>query len=292
MSAGVAVVTGATSGIGRETVRVLAADGLRVLGVGRSAERCREAERELRRWSGNAEVEILVADLSSLEEVRRLAAEILGRTQAVDVLVNNAGLFTLSRTVTVDGIETQLAVNWLAAFALTGLLLEPLRRAGSARVVNISSGSHYAGRMHWDDLGLCRGYRGLKAYDQSKLAMVLFTAELARRLHGPDAPAAFAVDPGLVKTDIGSKGTNALARLVWKLRKGRGISAGEAAQSVAWCALDPLAARRSGCYWKERRVEIPSALARDPVSARRLWEMGERMSGVRYPLVSLHAAHP
>ncbi len=286
MSAPIAVVTGATSGIGREVARTLAAEGMRVVGVGRSKERCRQAERDVRDSTGNARVDFLPADLSSLEEIKRLADEIIAAVPRVDVLVNNVGCFTFRRMLSVDGMEMQLAVNWLAAFALTGLLMPRLQRSGGARIVNLSSGSHYAGRMHWEDLGLRRGYRGLKAYDQSKLAMVLFTAELARRFTGPGSPVACAVDPGLVKTEIAAKSSNAVVRLAWKIRTRKGISAADAADSVAWCATGATSDFRrglSGSYWKERTERQPSAEARNPSAGRRLWQAGEQLSGVSYP---------
>lgn len=279
-----AVITGATSGIGRQVALLLAERGMRVLGVGRSAERCASAETEIRRSAGSGAAEFVQADLSSLAEVRRAAAEIRERAPRVDVLVNNAGTFTLDRRLTVDGLEMQLAVNWLSAFLLTGLLVEPLRRAPAARIVNLSSGSHFSGTMHWDDLGLARGYSGLKAYDQSKLAMVLFTAELARRWAGPSGPSVYAVDPGLVRTEIAAKGNHALVKLVWKIRTRKGISPREAARSVAWCAADPAAHGITGRYWKECREVVPSMEARSPEAARRLWEAGEELSGQRWAL--------
>jgi NAD(P)-dependent dehydrogenase (short-subunit alcohol dehydrogenase family) len=279
-----AVITGATSGIGREVALLLAEQGMRVLGVGRSTERCRAAEAEIRECAGNPRVHFLQADLSSLSEVRRLAAGIQEMAAAIDVLVNNAGTFTLDRRLTVDGLETQLAVNWLSAFLLTGLLMEPLRRAGRARIVNLSSGSHFSGTMHWDDLGLAHGYHGLKAYDQSKLAMVLFTAELARRFGGTADPWVYAVDPGLVRTEIAAKGNGRLVKLVWKIRTRKGISPREAAESVAWCAVHPAAAGMTGRYWKERTEVEASVEARNPEAGRRLWEAGEELSGRRWPL--------
>jgi hypothetical protein len=136
--------------------------------------------------------------------------------------------------------------------------------------------------MHWDDLGLTRRYLGLAAYDQSKLAMVLFTAELARRFDGPGDPAGYAVDPGLVRTEIGAKGNNALVRAVWKMRTRKGIPPQEAARSVAWCAASAAAAGLTGRYWKECREVTPSEEARDPAAARRLWEFGEELSGLRW----------
>jgi retinol dehydrogenase 12 len=208
------------------------------------------------------------------------------------VLVNNAGVFTFTRKETVDGLETQLAVNWLAAFMLTGLLLPRLLAAPYPRVVTVSSGSHFAGTMHWKDPGLKRGYQGLKAYDQSKLAGVLFSCELGRRyrntphtdplLPGRASLSTYAVDPGLVKTRIAAKGNNGLVRLIWEIRTLKGISAAEAAESVAWCAEDPVAGGKSGLYWKERKPVPSSSESCDPQAAARLWELGERLCGVSY----------
>ena len=277
------VVTGSTSGIGREVARYLAGRGGKVLGVGRDNGRCREAEREIRACTGNPDVTFLTADLSSQSEIRVVAKDILRLSPTIDVLVNNAGVFTLTRKETVDGLETQLAVNWLAAFMLTGLLMPRLLEAPCARVVTVSSGSHFAGTMHWDDVGLKRGYHGLKAYDQSKLAVVLFSYELSRRLLTEPRLATYAVDPGLVKTQIAAKGNNGLVRLVWKIRTRNGISAEQAAESVAWCAIAPAAAGKTGLYWKERKPLLSSSESCDPRSAGRLWELGERLCGIRYP---------
>jgi retinol dehydrogenase 12 len=277
------VITGATSGIGFELMRILAGSGARVIGVGRSPERCSAAARDIRTATGNRDVSCVTADLSSLAEIRTLAARIKDMTDQVDVLANNAGTFTLARSETVDGLETQLVVNWLSGFMLTGLLMNRLLAAPAARVVTTSSGSHFAGRIHWNDPGLRRGYQGLKAYDQSKLATVLFTAELARKLGPGSAVSAYAVDPGLVKTEIGMKGNGRLVKMVWKVRTRNGISPLDAARSLAYCATDHGAAGRTGMYWKECRTLEPSERARDVDDARRLWGLGEELCGVRYP---------
>jgi retinol dehydrogenase 12 len=277
------VITGATSGIGFELARILAGRGWRVIGVGRSPQRCVAAARELRLSTGNQSVDYLPADLSVKAEVHGAAARIRERADRVDALVNNAGTFTFTRQETADGLETQLMVNWLAGFMLTGLLMDRLLAAPSARVVSTSSGSHYAGRIHWDDPGLRRGYRGLTAYDQSKLALVLFTRELASRLGRGSTVWTYAVDPGLVKTDIGMKGNGALVRLAWKVRTRNGISPLEAARSLAYCAADPAAAGRTGGYWKECRELEVSRRAREPEAGARLWKMAEELGGVRYP---------
>jgi retinol dehydrogenase-12 len=277
------VVTGSTSGIGLEVARRLAVRGGTVLGVGRDARRCREAEQEIRAATGNSAVTILTADLSSQSEIHALAERVSALSPAIDALINNAGVFTLHRRETADGLETQLAVNWLAAFMLTGLLMPRLLRSPCPRVVTVSSGSHFSGTIHWEDIGLKRGYQGLKAYDQSKLAVVLFSRELSRRYRTEPHLTTYAVDPGLVKTQIAAKDNNGLVRLIWKIRTRNGISAAQAAESVAWCAFDSAAAGRTGLYWKEREPLPPSSESCDPHAARRLWELAEKLCGVRYP---------
>jgi NAD(P)-dependent dehydrogenase (short-subunit alcohol dehydrogenase family) len=225
-----------------------------------------------------------IAELSSLAEVRELAARILAVADAVDVLVNNAGTFTLSRRQSVDGNEVQLAVNWLCAFVLTGLLMPRLLAAPEARVVTVSSGSHFSGRIHWEDIQLRRRYRGLTAYNQSKLAAVLFSHELARRLGHGSSVSSYVVDPGLVRTDIGRKGNGPLVGLVWKIRSRRGISPQEAAFAVAYCAAEGSAAGRTGLYWKEG-VAVPSSRRScDTGDAARLWGLGEALGGLHFPV--------
>jgi len=277
------VITGATSGIGREVATQLAAQGARIMGVGRSSARCAEACTAIVSASGNREVSFLVADLGRMSDIRGLAAGIARHAPRIDVLINNAGTFTFTRKLTSDGLETQLAVNWLSAFMLTGLLLPLLKEAPGARVISVSSGSHFSGKMHWNDPGLRHGYQGLKAYDQSKLALVLFTYELARRLGDTSAIACHAVDPGLVKTDIGLKGNSSVVKLIWKLRTRNGIGPSEAAESIAYLASDASVGGKTAKYWKECKELESSKASHDTVGAKRLWELGKMLSGVTYP---------
>jgi retinol dehydrogenase 12 len=271
------VVTGASAGIGFETAILLTEAGARVIGVGRDPRRAAAAEMAIRELTGSDRVSFEVADLSSHAETRALAARIGSRCDAVDVLINNAGLFRSRYEESVDEIEMQFAVNYLAGFLLTREMLPLLREAQGARVIGMSSGSHFAGAFHWTDPGLRGRYFGLTAYDQSKLAVIVFSRELARRLGPASRISTYAVDPGLVKTEIGVKGTGFLTGLVWRLRTRNGIEAEQAAAKVAFVAMDPAAAGRTALYWKDREPVPSSAASYSSENGERLWELSERM---------------
>lgn len=223
-----------------------------------------------------------MADLASHEEVRALARRLAQNHRCVDVLINNAGAFTSTYQESPDGIEVQFAVNHLAGFLLTRELLPLLAASDAARVIGVSSGSHLAGRIHWEDVCMRRRYFGLAAYDQSKLAVVMFCRELARRLGPSSRIDTYSVDPGLVNTDIGAKRTGFLVRTVWRLRTRRGMRPEDAAASVAFLATDPGVAGKTGMYWKERRPLPSSEASQREEDAGRLWELSERLCGVDF----------
>ena len=211
MEGKVCLVTGATAGIGLVTALELARQGARVIGVGRSPERCAEAARQIREQTGTSAVEFLVADLSSQAEVRRLADQVKAATGRLDVLVNNAGLIRLEREVTVDGLEMTFALNHLAYFLLTNLLLDTLKASTPARIVSVASAAHQGCKINFDDLQGETKYSPWRAYQQSKLANILFTRELARRLEGTGVTAN-ALHPGYVRTaDLPCRGFPGLA---------------------------------------------------------------------------------
>ncbi len=279
------VVTGATTGIGRATAEMLVRANVDVIGVGRSAELCRQVEASLSSLNPTVRVHYRVADLSQQSEVRRLAAEIGlclqsdGKT-ALDGLVNNAGTFAYWFSQTPDGVETQWAVNHLAGFLLTQELLPLLQAAPCARVVNVSSDSHYSGRILWEDPQLRRRYNGLAAYGNTKLANILFALELNRRLGGNSSVHAFAVDPGLVKTDIGMKGTPALAGWVWKVRRLGGTAIEVPARCIVYLLTDPSVQHSTELYWKNCQPKRASRRALDEESAARLWTLSENLCGL------------
>ena len=178
------LITGATSGIGLEACVVLARNGARVVMVGRNAIKTAKRVEEVRRRSGATAVESVLCDLSSQRQIRQLAERVAAGPDRLDVLVNNAGAVFAKRTLTEDGFEATFAVNHLGPFLLTNLLLPRLTASAPARVVNVASDAHYGGTMDFDDLGFERGYQIMRAYARSKLANVLFTRELAKRLDG------------------------------------------------------------------------------------------------------------
>lgn len=281
----VMVVTGATSGIGLAAASALAGRGAFVIGVGRSPERCAQAREMILSQHPGAQVEYLIADLASQRQVRALAAAIHERISTLsggrlDVLVNNAAQVVIRYSVTEEGYERQFAVNHLAPFLLTHELLPALRAAPAARVVTVSSDSHRNTRMHWNDIMLRRFYNPLLAYRQSKLANVLFTVELNRRL-GEDARLrAYAADPGLVHTGIGSKSMGTLAGLVWRLWSARGAPPEKGAATVIFLAADPSVGASREIYWRDCRPIQPDPYALRADEAVRLWELSARLCGL------------
>ncbi len=281
------VVTGATSGIGLATAKALVRRGASVIGVGRSLERCQSAENLLRSINSQANVTYLVADLSLQSQVRSLAARIGDRLAArgiagLDGLVNNAGTFTYWLALTPEGFEVQWAVNHLAPFLITLELLPLLRAAPMGRIVTVSSDSHFGTRLNWEDIQLRRHYNGLRAYSQTKLANVLFTLQLNQFLGDQSSVRAFAADPGLVKTEIGYKGTPALVRKIWEVRRAGGVDPQEPAQGILFLLEEPSIQASAEVYWKSGAPKAASHQACDLEAARRLWEMSERMCGIEW----------
>ena len=275
------VVTGATSGIGRATALGLAKLGSRLILVGRDAGRAEETALVIRAGTGRSDVEVVRGDFAQLAEVRRVGEEILARTDAIHVLVNNAGVTLLKRSTTPDGYETTFAVNHLAYFLLTGLLLPRLRAAApGARIVNVASDAHRWGPLDLDDLQNEREYKAMKVYGQSKTANLLFTRELARRLAGSGVTVN-ALHPGAVATRLG-RGNGPLIDLV---QRAIGLFMKSPAQGAATSIYLASAAALegvSGRYFANRKEKQPAAHATNDATAKRLWEISETLTGFRY----------
>lgn len=279
------VVTGATSGIGLAVAELMVKEGAFVIGVGRSPEKCAEMADRLNAINPPAKAICVKADLSVQSEVRTAAREIHCEIintglPKLDGLVNNAGTFTYWLTLTPEGFEKQWAVNHLAPFLLTYELLPLLLQSPTPRVVTVSSNSHYNTLMQWDDIQLFHRYNGLKAYKQTKLANVLFTNELNRRLGSKVK--AFAADPGLVNTDIGAKSDSILSRWFWNLRRRKGIPASVAAQGIMYLFTQASLQDSEEIYWKHGKPKPPSSYALEIRDAQRLWTLSEKMCGIEY----------
>jgi NAD(P)-dependent dehydrogenase (short-subunit alcohol dehydrogenase family) len=273
------VVTGASSGIGAEAAVQLARLGGTVVPVGRNRGRLDAVSARIRDANPGGGGEPIAADFASLAAVRELAAELLERHPRIDVLVNNAGLVSGRRKLSEDGYELTFAVNHLAPFLLTNLLLERLRASAPARVVTTSSGVHFSGVLDLDDLNMERRWSTTSAYANSKLANVLFTRALAHRLESTGV-VANCLHPGVIRTRLG-RGASLPLRLGWRVVGLFFASPRKGAKTIVYLASAPEGAAVSGAYFVDSRARNPSAQAQDDVLAEELWERSERLTGLR-----------
>jgi NAD(P)-dependent dehydrogenase (short-subunit alcohol dehydrogenase family) len=280
------VVTGGNSGIGAETAEALAGMGARVIVTARNADKGRAAVAEIvQRLGGDAQVQLVVFDLADLSSVRRGAEEILELAPRLDVLVNNAGVVLTERHETVDGFEATFATNHLGPFLLTNLLLGRILESAPARIVNVASTAHNAARkgMPFDDLQSTGRYRGMRVYGESKLANILFTLELARRLEGTGVTAN-SLHPGTVRTGYGADG-DARGFLAFGLMVARPffLSPAKGARTSIYLASSPDVEGVSGEYFAKCKLAKSRRWARDPEAARRLWQVSEDLVGLTAP---------
>ncbi len=277
----VCIVTGANSGIGKATALGLAQLDATVVMVCRDKVKGEEAQNEIKEKSGNDAIDLILADLSSQESIRQLAENIQQRYQQLHVLINNAGVVNLTRRETSDGYEMMFAVNYLAPFLLTSLLLEKLKASAPARIVNVSSDSHQAGYIKMEDLQSEKQYKFMRSYGQSKLALVLFTYELARRLQGTGVTAN-CLHPGFVATNIGQNGVGSVGRSIVKLIFSRlGISPEEGAKTSIYLASSPEIEGVTGKYFAKSIPVRSAPISYDETLQRQLWEESAK-------LVNLH----
>ena len=275
MSGRVCVVTGANRGIGRATAQGLARLGAKVILVCRSREEGEAASHEI--GAKHPVIpDVVTADLSSQASIRQAAADLQGRYPRLDVLINNAGVIPRRRELTVDGLEMQLAVNHLAYFLLTDLLLPQLKAGAPARIINVSSGAHTHAEIDFDDLQAERGYDPKQVYSRSKLANILFTYQLARRLRGSGVTAN-SLNPGVVATGMladymGVAPTDGIASTF-------GAKPEEGAETSIYLASSAEVEGVTGKYFERKQAKRSSRGSYDEAAARRLWDISERMTG-------------
>ncbi|MEA4812583.1 MAG: SDR family NAD(P)-dependent oxidoreductase [Anaerolineaceae bacterium] len=281
------VITGASSGIGLETARVLVKEGYQVIGIGRDEQRCKKALEALLAESPSQKPLFFVGDLMQQREVLRLAYEVNGfladkPDQELHALINNAGCVRSWYTTTEDGYEQQFSLNHLAGFLLTYKLFPFLQKA-KGRVIMTGSQSHHGIKIHWDDLMFRRVYNLLLAYKQSKLCNLLFAKALNDRFASKGVRA-YVVDPGLVKTDIGNKQTGILVNLVWSMRKHMGVPANIPAKTYAYLCNEANAADSLNYFLCKKR-SISKQVT--PENAKRLFDLSERLCGISYKNLEL-----
>jgi NAD(P)-dependent dehydrogenase (short-subunit alcohol dehydrogenase family) len=277
MAGKICLITGATSGIGAVAARALAGQGATTVIVGRDPDKCRATVAQIQAETGRRAVEALRADLSSQEQIRQVARHFRERYRRLDVLVNNAGGMWMKRRVTVDGLEMTFAVNHLAYFLLTQLLLDVLKVSSPARVVNVSSEAHRKAVLDFEDVMGQRRYNGWQAYCRSKLANLLFTYELARRLAGTGVTVS-ALHPGWVAT--GFAGNNGWKGRVWQLvARWFALSPEDGARTVIYLATSPEVEGVSGRYFVRQEVVPSSASSYDETAARQLWKLSTDLTG-------------
>src|SRR5437870_3998742 len=273
------LVTGGTSGIGKATAIGLAALGARVGITGRDQARTEAAAAGIRAAPGSPAVDAFAADMSVQAGVRRLAARVLDTYPRLDVLINNTGGFWAHRHLTADGLEHTFALNHLAPFLLTSLLLDRLTASAPARIVTVSSGAHASGRIDFDDLQGERNYSGQRAYSQSKLANVMFTYELARRLEGTGVTAN-SVHPGVVRTNFGAEDQawyfTVISRVVRPLLK----TPAQGAQTPIYLASSPDVDGVTGMFYAGRKPKTANKIAYDPDMTAKLWNVSAALVGM------------
>lgn len=276
MGGKVVVITGATSGIGEVAADRLAARGARIVFVARDAGRGEATLRHLHAIAGGVEHRAFYADLSSLDEMKRVAGEITASESRIDVLINNAGALFNSRKVTTDGLEMTFALNHLSYFVIANLL-RPRLTSGS-RIVSTASDAHRGARLDFSDLQSTRSYSGFAAYGRSKLCNILFTRELARRLAGTGITAN-CLHPGFVATRFGDQSGGILSLAV-RAAKTFAITPERGAETIVYLASSPEVSEETGGYFVKCRPAAPTAEARNDSDARRLWEISSELSGI------------
>ncbi len=274
------LITGATAGIGKVTARTLAKQNYRIVIVGRNKEKTAQCVEEIKTESANPHIHCLVGDLSVLDDARRIAKEFNEQYEDLHLLINNAGGVYEKRQLTVEGFEKTMATNHLSHFIITNMLLDKIKKSAPARIINVSSGSHFNGRWNPDDIHMSKRYRTMWAYGNSKLYNVLFTKYLAEHLKN-DKVTVNCLHPGVVRTNIGNKNTGLLIKIFWKTFSGiRGISEEAGAKTTLYLVTSPEVENITGKYF-DKCKEVPSSkISNDFNAAETLWKMSKEMTKI------------
>ena len=273
------LITGADSGIGKATATALAEMGAHIVMMARNPERGEKARLDIMAQSRNNRVDLMLCDLADMASIRKFASEFMIRYSHLDVLINNAGIYTDKRMLTADGFEYQFGVNHLGHFLLTNLLLSILRSSSPSRIINVASGAHFGGKMDFDDLHQEKNYSGWKAYSQSKLANILFTYELAHRLAGTGITVN-CLHPGFVNTRFAVDRETGKRNLMMLISKPFSISPAEGAETVVYLAASPEVEGVTGKYFVQRRQRSSSKASYDLQDAEKLWNLSSLMTGL------------
>jgi NAD(P)-dependent dehydrogenase (short-subunit alcohol dehydrogenase family) len=276
MKGKICLITGGTNGIGKSTAQALAHMGATVVIVGRNAQKTNQVVQEIRLATGNANMDSLLADLSSQQDIRRLASDFKSKYSHLHVLLNNAGGTFMKRQLSVDGIEMTFALNHLAYFLLTNLLLDMIKASAPARIVSVSSDAHSGGKIDFDNLQGERSYSSFGPYGSSKLANILFTNELARRLEGTGVTAN-ALHPGLTSTGFGRNNPGVVMKIMGILIPLIGRSPEKGARTSIYLASSPEVQGVTGKYFVDCKVTQPAPQAVDQAVARKLWDISAEM---------------
>ncbi len=272
----VALVTGATNGIGKVTALELARAGYRVLFTSRDPRKGERVLEELKAQSGSDALELYVGDLSSMAEVRRVALEVRAKYPRLDVLVNNAGGVFMEHQTTVDGFEYTFAFNHLSYFLLTNLLLESLKAADHARVVSVSSSANYGGKIVWNDLEGSSRYSGFGAYSQSKLMNILFANELAHRLRGTGVTSN-SLHPGFVSTGFGDNSSGLVKTILSLLKRVGSITPEKGAETTLYLATSSEVEGVTGQFFDLKKMKRANPIAYDESAQKRLWNLSDKL---------------
>jgi NAD(P)-dependent dehydrogenase (short-subunit alcohol dehydrogenase family) len=280
MAGRICLVTGASSGIGKMTALALAKRGATVIMVCRNRTKGEQVQAEIEEQSGNRQVELLIADMSSLASIRQLAREVQQRYTQLHVLINNAGGMWARRETTADGLERTFATNYLGPFLLTHLLLDLLKASAPARIINVSSSAHRFGRINFDDLQSERQYIAFRVYGTSKLELIHFTHELANRLTGTGVTVNV-LHPGVVATSFFGNGP------LWPLASHFLLTPEQGAQTTVYLATSPAVDAVSGKFFVQSRQQHSSRASYDVLTRKRLWAVSEQLIGAEQPVPAM-----